>query len=46
MVMNNGNIHQLDTPQNIIASPADDYVNQFVLQNLKTKINSLIKYVK
>ena len=46
MVMNNGNIHQLDTPQNIINSPADDYVNQFVLQNLKTKINSLIKYVK
>ena len=46
MVMNNGNIHQLDTPQNIINSPEYDYVNQFVLQNLKTKINSLIKYVK
>ena len=46
MVMQEANIVQLDTPENIIANPADDYVREFVLQNLHTKIDSLMKYVR
>jgi ABC-type Fe3+/spermidine/putrescine transport system ATPase subunit len=46
MVMNQGNIEQLDTPENIIQHPANQYVNEFVIQNLQLKINSLIKYVR
>lgn len=46
MVMREANIVQLDTPENIISNPADDYVREFVLQNLQTKINSLMKYVR
>lgn len=46
MVMKEANIVQLDTPQNIINNPADDYVREFVLQNLQTKIDSLMKYVR
>lgn len=44
MVMNSGNISQIDTPENIVNFPADDYVKHFVLDNLQIKINSLIKY--
>ena len=46
MVMREANIVQLDTPQNIIREPADDYVRQFVLENLQTKIDSLMQYVR
>ena len=46
MVMREANIVQLDTPENIIQNPADDYVREFVLQNLRTKIDSLMKYVR
>lgn len=46
MVMREANIVQLDTPANIISNPADDYVREFVLQNLQTKIDSLMKYVR
>lgn len=46
MVMGDGKIHQLDTPQNIIDSPADVFVENFVLKNLRMKIDSLFKYVK
>lgn len=31
MVMNAAVIHQLDTPENILRSPADDYVREFVI---------------
>ena len=44
MVMGEGVIHQLDTPHNIVAAPADEYVRQFVLKNLQIKIDSLIQY--
>lgn len=44
MVMGEGVIHQLDTPHNIVAAPADEYVRQFVLKNLRIKIDSLIQY--
>ena len=46
MVMGSGKIHQIDTPQNIIDNPADLFVENFVLKNLKIKIDSLFKYVK
>ena len=45
MVMREAHIVQLDTPETIIRNPADDYVKEFVLHNLKTKIDSLVKYV-
>lgn len=44
MVMGEGQIHQLDTPRNILDAPADDYVKEFVLENLKQKINSLMRF--
>lgn len=46
MVMDSGIIHQLDTTENIVANPADDFVSSFVLNNLKIKLDSLIKYVR
>jgi ABC-type Fe3+/spermidine/putrescine transport system ATPase subunit len=46
MVMDNGTIQQLGTPESIVADPANDYVREFVLSNLQLKINSLVKYVK
>lgn len=44
MVMNEGVIHQLDTPEMIVDHPADDYVRNFVLRNINIKIKSLSKY--
>ena len=46
MIMQEARVVQLDTPENIIDNPADDYVREFVLHNLHTKINSLMKYVR
>ena len=46
MVMREANIVQLDTPENIVDHPADDYVKNFVLRNLQIKIDSLVKYVR
>ena len=46
MVMDNGVIHQIDTPQDIIDHPSDDYVRQFVIKNINTKIRSLARYAR
>ncbi|MDR1904732.1 MAG: ABC transporter ATP-binding protein [Treponema sp.] len=46
MVMDHGTIRQIDTPENIIRNPADRYVREFVIDKLRLKINSLIKYVR
>lgn len=46
MIMQEASIEQLDTPENIISSPASDYVKSFVIDNLQTKINSLSKFVR
>ncbi len=46
MVMDSGVIHQLDTPQNIIDYPSDDYVKQFVIRNIDIKIRSLIQFAR
>lgn len=44
MIMDKGEINQLDTPENICEHPANDYVKTFVLDNLRAKIDSLSKY--
>jgi ABC-type sugar transport system ATPase subunit len=46
MVMDQGSIQQLDTPENIIGNPANRFIREFVVDNLHLKINSLVKYVK
>ncbi|MBO6066407.1 MAG: ABC transporter ATP-binding protein [Lachnospiraceae bacterium] len=46
MVMEEGIIHQLDSPQKIIDEPADEYVKRFVIKNINTKIKSLIQFAR
>lgn len=41
LVMENSRVSQIDTPENIVAAPANDYVKQFVGDNLRAKIESL-----
>jgi ABC-type Fe3+/spermidine/putrescine transport system ATPase subunit len=45
MVMDRGTIEQLDTPETIIGNPAGPFVREFVIDNLKRKIDSLVKYL-
>jgi len=45
MVMDTAVAVQIDTPTEIIKHPANEYVKNFVVGNLKTKIDSLSKYV-
>jgi ABC-type Fe3+/spermidine/putrescine transport system ATPase subunit len=46
MVMDHGTIQQLDTPEAIVENPANDYITEFVIENLRIKIDSLVKFVK
>ena len=46
MVMDNGTIQQLGTPDDLINNPANDYIREFVINNLRIKVDSLGKYVK
>lgn len=46
MVMKQGQIEQLDSPENIISNPKTKYVETFVKDNLELKVSSLIKYVR
>lgn len=46
MVMGEGRIHQLAAPDDIIAAPADDYVADFVVKNLKIKMDSLARFME
>ena len=46
MVMDNGTIQQLDTPENIVSHPANSYIREFVIDNLHRKIDSLVQFVK
>lgn len=46
MVMKEANIVQLGTPEDIVNNPANDYVKEFVIDNIQTKVDSLIKYVR
>ncbi|MCI8589612.1 MAG: ABC transporter ATP-binding protein [Clostridiales bacterium] len=44
MVMNESVIHQLDTPENIIQNPVDEFVREFVIHNLAEKTASLARF--
>ncbi len=44
LVMENARIAQLGTPEEIIRTPANDYVKSFVVDNLAKKIASLTKF--
>ena len=44
MVMHNGDIQQLDTPLNVYRNPANDYVKEFVVEQLDKKYNDLLRY--
>jgi len=45
MIMQNSSIAQLDTPENIISFPANQYVKSFVIDNLREKFDSIKKYI-
>ncbi len=45
MIMSNSKIVQLDTPENIIKNPINDYVKSFVIGNLKAKFDSIKQYI-
>lgn len=45
MVMKEGTIEQIGRPEEIIQNPKTDYIQRFIIDNLKTKIESIIKYV-
>ena len=45
LVMDTAVAVQLDTPENIIKNPANEYVQRFVVDNLKIKIDSLSKFI-
>ena len=44
MVMDEGNIQQLDTPLNVYRHPANDYVKNFVVEQLDKKYEDLLHY--
>lgn len=44
MVMHDGGIEQLDTPENLVEYPNTPFVQQFVADNLQMKIDALIRY--
>ncbi len=44
MVMNDGNIEQLDTPLAIYQNPANEYVKEFVVNQLDKKYTDLLRY--
>ncbi len=46
MVMEKAKISQIDTPKNIVASPANEYVKSFVVDNLRAKIASVSEILR
>lgn len=46
IVMSKGNIEQYDTPELIAANPANEYVKDFVVEQIKKKVTVLSKFVK
>lgn len=45
MILNRGVVSQIGSPEEIISAPANDYVKTFVLDNLRTKIDSLRRFM-
>lgn len=46
LVMNNGKIEQIDTPNKIFNNPANEYVEKFVKEHLIEKVSSIEKCTK
>ena len=46
LVMQNSCISQIDTPENRVNAPANEYVKQFVVDNLSMKIDSLQRFME
>ena len=46
MIMKEAKVLQIDTPENIVRFPANDYVKEFVVDNIQSKVDSLIKYIR
>lgn len=46
MIMDKAHIEQLDTPERIVAEPASRYVQEFVLDNLRAKVDSIARYIQ
>ena len=46
MVMHDGAIEQIGTPEELLSDPASDYVRSFVIENLARKIGSLERFAK
>jgi ABC-type Fe3+/spermidine/putrescine transport system ATPase subunit len=46
MVMGDGRIHQLATPEEILSHPASEFVERFVIDNLSKKMSSLSRFSK
>ena len=44
MVMNNGNIEQLASPLELYKNPANDYVKEFVVDQLDKKYSDMLRY--
>ena len=44
MVMNEGKIMQIGTPDELVSSPANDFVKRFVIDNLKEKATVYKKF--
>lgn len=43
MVMKDGNIEQIDTPVNLFRNPKTEYIEEFVIDHLERKYQSLLK---
>lgn len=43
MIMSEGNIEQIDTPENIYHNPKNQYIKDFVIAHLEQKYESLLK---
>ena len=43
MIMSEGNIEQIDTPDNIYKNPKNEYIKEFVIAHLEQKYESLLK---
>lgn len=46
MVMNEGKINQIDTPQNIMKKPSDKFVKTFVVDNILKKAKLLNEFIQ
>lgn len=45
MILNRGVVSQIGAPEEIISAPVNDYVQTFVIDNLRTKIDSLRRFL-